>query len=344
MDERDVEQVLRAGLAGHAERADVTAPVAARARAAVAHRHRTRWGVVAAAAAVVLVIGGAAVLTRGGDDRAAEPPGVADSGTTVADPPAGWRTEYYGGVAVDVPAAWGYGGAPLPSQPLTVCAPGGPPGYVGRPIVQTDVCTYLRSGWQPTAPYVWLGAALAPGTEEWDNGYVQETVEVAGTTVTVGTADAHLRAQVLATVRPGDLCDATLDAVPSGHLDLSREGTGTPRPSTLCAYRRDASGELVLAYGRRIAGRALAESLEAVSTAPASEAKCDVDELVVLTGDFDDRYGGGPASQHQELMVAPDCGYVDIGGAPRKLTDAAVHPWADPGVRATLFYFIGPQG
>lgn len=343
MDDREVEQALRAGLADHADEADLTAPVIARARDAVARRRRTRWGAAGAAAAVVLVIGGVAVVTRGGDESGKEPPSVADSGTTDDGPAAGWRTEYYGGVAVDVPADWGYGGAPLPSGRFDVCAPGGPPGYVGRPIVQTDVCIYLRSGWQPTAPYVWLGGNVDPGTYEWDNGYVQETVEVAGTTVTVGSDDAGLRDRILASARAGDLCAATVAGVPAGHLQLTRDGLGRPGPTVLCAYRRQREGDFRLAYARALPGDALAAAVDAaVSTPTADTTGCSADEFVEISGTFVDPFGSG--EQRHRVVVVPGCHLVDLGDTRHRLTAAMIEPWVDRGVRSVLFYFIGPQG
>ena len=123
MDENELEQVLRAGLESRAVETDVTAPVADRARAEVSRRRRTRWGAIGAAAAVVLVVGGVAVATRGGSDDARRPPAVNQPSTTDGAPGshAGWRTEYWRGVAVDVPADWGYGGAPY-GRPVLACS------------------------------------------------------------------------------------------------------------------------------------------------------------------------------------------------------------------------------
>lgn len=344
MDDHEVEQILRTGLERRSAEADVTAPVVDRVRAAVAGRRRTRWSVGVAAAAVLVVVGGVAVATRGGD---AEQQPVVDQGTTTDAGPDRvdeWRTEYWGPVAVDVPADWGYGSAPGAADPMLVCAPGNAPGYVGRPIAITDVCVYLRSGWQPTDPYVWLGAAAEPGTYEWDNGYVQETVEVAGTTVTVGTDDPALRERILGTVRPGDLCEPLLDAPPSGRIELTREGMGTPRPGMLCAYRQEKTGGFRLSYGAAVKGETIAVSAEAALRATTFPQRgCVSQEFVVVSGAFDDPFGGGPASQRHVLVFMPGCDYVDIGTY-RRLTEAAVEPWANDGVRAVLSYFIGPQG
>ena len=112
-----------------------------------------------------------------GDDAEPQLPVADDSPTTDAPSPAAgeWRTEYWRGVAVDVPADWGYGGAPVESAgEIVACYPeamvgadggrvrqSGDQGWVGRPIVVTDVCAlypWLENSpeEEPAAPYVWL--------------------------------------------------------------------------------------------------------------------------------------------------------------------------------------------
>jgi hypothetical protein len=345
MDDRDVEQALRAGLGARADEADVTAPVAARTREVVARRWRTRWSVGGAAAAVVLVVGSVALLTRGDHESGQEPPSVADSGTTEVSPPAaGWRTEYYGGVAVDVPADWGYGGAPLPSARLDVCAPGGPPGYVGRPIVQTDMCTYLRSGWQPAAPYVWLGGNVEPGTYDWDNGYVQETVEVGGVTVTVGSDDAALREQVLASAGESDTrCDASFAGIPPAETGVLDSGDDGPPYAWVCVYRKaEGATRFTLSYATAVDPRDAERALAAEAAAPDQTSDCDYDPFefaVLLTG--------VPGDRDARTVYETGCGdgAAHLGSGPAKqMVDAGVRPWAAAGVRANMFYFIGPQG
>ncbi len=120
--------------------------------------------------------------------------------------PTDWRTEYWHDMQVDVPADWGYGGAPMDfgggdtvacyatamvtadGQRLKRDDPTMP--YVGRPIALTDVCQKYPfigpDAGPPDAPYVWLGAAVEPGTEDLGDGWVQETVEVNGSTADRG--------------------------------------------------------------------------------------------------------------------------------------------------------------
>lgn len=353
MDERELEQRLRDGLERRAGETDVSAPVVDRARVEVSRRRRSRSGIVGAAAAVVLVVGGVAVATRGGDDPAGDS-SVADDATTDAPPDdvTGWRTEYWGSLAIDVPPDWGYGGAPTSYDDLLVCAPGGEPGYVGRPVTTTDVCIYLRSGWQPEAPYVWLGANVELGTYEWDNGYVQETIEVAGTTVTVGSDDAGLRAEVLGSARAEHICSPTLDAMPQGRRENTIEGTGDFREGAVCGYRRpEQGGDYLLAYAAPLDEQTVEETWTALDGAPESDidVDCAVDEFVVVSSVFNDPYS---TDRHLWLrwdaVYRTDCGQVD---APTfgdhklvQVTDRLMEPWLDDGVRSTLNSFIGPHG
>ncbi len=115
--------------------------------------------------------------------------------------PDGWRTEQWHDLAVDVPAHWGYGAAPMRLVDDTnICGdlPDGP--YVGRPVHGPDMCWAGDRLPGASAPYVWLGADVEPGTVALGNGTVQETVEVAGTTLTVA-ADDPLRRRILASAR-----------------------------------------------------------------------------------------------------------------------------------------------
>ena len=122
---------------------------------------------------------------------------------------AGWRWESYGGVEVSVPADWGWGVAPtsMSFEPGEQYLCGGPGAlvdsegrhrgnpvetlpWVGRPNMASDLC--LRSSFPDAkASYVWLGAAIEPGTVDVGNGYTQETVDVAGTTLTVIHTPGH---------------------------------------------------------------------------------------------------------------------------------------------------------
>lgn len=383
MDEQELRATLRTSLERHAAEADVTAPVADRARGEVRRRRRTRWSVVGAAAAVALAVGGAAVATRG-DDPAQEPPtvdeGTADVTRTSID---GWRTEYWGGVAVDVPADWGYGGAPIAYEtdamaeatacyPESIVGPTGSPrdpgtrGWVGRPIALTDVCAgypWIEHSPQeePAHPYAWLGAAVEPGVVEYDNGFVQETIKVDGVTVTAGSTDATLRSRILATARGGEptRCQRSYPGVPravGGVLDSSDDG---PPYAWVCAYRVVESpsgaedGTFSLSYAAEVEPRDAEQALAAQVDAPDQQVDCDYEpfEFIVLaTGTPGDTF----ARTVYETGCAGGTVHFADGGA-KQMVAAGVEPWARNGIPAVVYgptggkgamidSFIGPQG
>jgi hypothetical protein len=244
----------------------------------------------------------------------AEPSGVPDSA---------WRTETWAGLSVDVPASWGYGAAPIRiGRSVSVC---GPVAGVGRPVLRSDVCAIYP--WLEGAPaqggdYVWLGADLEPGTVGYDDGLVQETVAVEGTTLTVASRHAGLRARILGSARPATACG---------------EAEPAPGEVEVCGYRRTVAGERVLGFAERAAADVVEAVVAAARHAPAAKADpgCGpgTGELVEL------RVSG------RSIILDLGCGTVDPGdGRLRLLTDEAVEPWASPMARATLTYLIGPQG
>ncbi|HYG92039.1 MAG TPA: hypothetical protein VD859_00520 [Nocardioides sp.] len=368
MDERELEARMRAGLERRAAGADVGAPVVDRVREEVGARRRTRWGVGAAAAAVLVVAGGIGVVTQQDSGGAGEPrPIMQETGRPDGAPEEGLRTEYWGAVAVDVPADWGYGGAPDESG--TACFPeaavgphgerlegGSGLGWVGRPVALTDVCALVPDAWEPSAPYVWLGTGLPFGKHAYDNGYVQETVILAGTSITVGSDDAGLRARILASARERWLCEPRVEGPQDGRVELTREGLGTPAPGTLCAYR-EVDGVFQVAYSTTVGAGATAETFEVLlagNDLPPGAARCAPSEFVVLGASFEDPFG--PTMLDHRAVFLTDCGGVDVGRGPLvRLTPDVVEPWAHNGIPAVVYgptggkgamidSFIGPQG
>ena len=381
-DRAELERLIRAGLERRATDVDTDVPFAARARAAARRRRGVRTGVTAVC--VVAVVAAAAVVVDRGPnvfDRIGGP--AAGSPTQGSEQPSAWRTEYWHDLQVKVPADWGYGGAPMrlggtesravacravatvsaSGEKLKQDDPAMP--YVGRPIAQTDVCDVYPwigpKALPPQASYVWLGATVEPGTVELGDGYIQQTVQVDGTTVTVATQDVGLRQQILesATGGGGETCPAQLD--PNGTLPESMDPTPTSELRlTVCVYRSSSPGESIqLAYATRLGSRAADAYLAALASAPpptdcpyasGSESEWAVLEItrsaeVKLQHVVHLNCLGGIATTADALTSPSTVG----------LTPELVEPWAVQGITAVLYgptggrgamldSFIGPQG
>ena len=203
----DLEEAFRAGLQRHAEDVDTTVDLLGPAQAAARGRRRRRWvasaaiGLAAAALVTAVVVQAPAAVRRSGpapawstrDRREPMPDRVAHRG--LARP--GGRGAGRLGVGDRARsrcrstsgrrccAAVRRDGA---GERDALVNPDRDEPWVGRPVMLSDDCLG-RPFPAPTAPYVWLGADLAPGTVDVGDGYVQETVEVDGTTLTVAARD-----------------------------------------------------------------------------------------------------------------------------------------------------------
>lgn len=345
MREDQVEAAVRESLERHAREADVDVPVAERARAAADRGPGAGRLLLAAAAVIAVVAGGVAIAQTGGDDSPAGP----KQPPTVADAPTDWRTEAWRGVEVKVPREYGWGGAPV--EGLLDCdsgparAPDGsrveltdPMPYVGRSVMLSDACSTIRRDRpEPPAPYVWLGAPLPPGEVRMGE-YVEETIELGGTTVTVATDDPELRAQILATAkaRPADAeCASELSAPPSEALPA--EGIGMSRSMQVCTYDND-EGKWRLASSMALGEEAANRFVRGFDRAP--DATCqpaDPHELAVIRIAGDDNFGSG---QLEQLWVARlgECSSITLVGEPvvKRLTRGNVEPWAVRSVPVTM--------
>lgn len=374
-DDSDLERLMREGLHRRAEDADTTAPLAEQAKRGARRRRVGRLVVGVAALAVAAVAVTGVVIDRsspGGDGT----PDVADDPTS--EPlPTEWRTEYWHDTQVEVPADWGWGGAPEPGYgdgPMacgavaTVSAQGVKLGradptlaYVGRPIAQTDLCTTYPdnnpAAGPPTSPYVWLGAAVEPGTVDLGDGYVQETVEVNGSTVTVASQDLALRDRILESATGGETCLSNLEAPPRVESMLT-EGMGKVRSGLLCVYRSEVSDHYDLVYSRNLTAR---EGQEFEDSAYAADESIGCarnslgSEYAVVTLTGDDPFGTQPVSQ--DYVVDTGCALIETSpGETHVLTEPNVRSWAGGGVAATMTgpsytavdwanpYFIGMLG
>ena len=166
------------------------------------------------------------------------------------------------------------------------------------------------------------------------NGFVQETVVVNDSTVTVGAREAGLRKQILATARGGETCMANLAQRPRATPGPTREGRGDLLSAEVCAYRRDGTADYWLSYAQVLDPADAEAAFAGAEDAEPSGTDCDDDpsEFVVLRATYED-----PAGEEELERVAVfemGCGgTADLGnGDVRVMTPAAVAPWSRNGI------------
>ena len=357
-DERELEEAFRASLQRHAEEIDVSVPVA---ELAVAANRRRRQGLVVmavAAVAVAAVAIGGAWIAGGSEDEDA--PRLADRSSDPGEVVTEWRTEYWHGMQVDVPADWGWGTTPVSSGEMEYLC-GGPGAmvladgrrivnadatkpWVGRPIRLSDACIGGDPLEKPAVPYVWLGADIAPGVVELPGAFIQETVEVEGTTLTVATRDEGVRRAIVESARASTTCAATLPEPPEVTSMLT-EGIRKVREARVCAYRGGGDA-FQLAYATMLGAKEAAATHEGVYAGQrsSSPAFCErSNEYVLITFTGDDPFGSEPVSQ--DVVIDPQC--QEVQGAPGSvapLSDEAMLPWSRNGLQVVLRSFIGTLG
>jgi hypothetical protein len=343
---RDLEDTLREELARIADEAEAGAPLAMRARAGRRRRVRHLVG-VAAVAAVIVVVGGAGVALRGSSTETT--PSVGTPSQPAGFAPNGYRLEVWQDIGVYVPVRWGWGGAPgACGVGPTVGADGHRlsasertdgvlPGYVGRPVGQVQRCPQGATQGSSTAlPYVWLGSKEAAGSVQLAGGFVQETRQVGGTTVTVGSADADLRETILSSAHRmvASPCAGWLSSPPSvGEQPSTQAGRFIPGSMTVCAYAPAAMSGYDLLYQ------------ETLATGPAKQLVDAVDKADPM-GEFScfGASGGEWALLHltsavgaRDYVVDLSCPSIaDPSGLQHQLTSDDVLPWAVDGVNAVL--------
>ncbi|GCD88362.1 hypothetical protein [Nocardioides sp. LS1] len=286
--------------------------------------------------------------------------GPDDRGIDGGASPGGVRTEYWRDAQVEVPADWGWGSAPE-SGPGGGADDGlfwcGEPGalvtstgtrlqeadptmpYVGRPLGQSDMCQGGIADATPRAPYVWIGVPLEPGRVDLGGGWVRETREVNGSTVTVATRDAALRERILDSARGSENCFSELDAMPAV------DGEDHQQPGTVCAYRTtERLDRFDLVYAAEFTGE---RAFDAAAGRAGEAAPCERpgQEFVVLTG-----------ADGSVRVVDTGCPRIEVApGDHRALTPATTEPWATGGLPVVLTgpflgdprlapWFVGVQG
>ena len=354
VDDAELDRLMRDGLERRAAGVDVTAPVARQASSAVRRRNRG-WLASGFAAASVAAIAVIATL----DGTPPEPSDDEPVGPVVVNPSGEWRTEYWADMRVDVPANWGYGDVPvLLNGDTGQCAAGASKaadgsslkidaeiaGYVGRPLPR-DSCVPAQGAVEKgvsVLPYVWLGVELPVGTVDRGSGFVQETVEVNGSALTVGTDDAALRERIIDSAGGGEMCLSEIEYSGEVMHDKADDGA-TPTSMSVCVYRSlDPEGRpaATLVYADQVGEDAVASYLRERALAPTPTDLCptiDYSEYdwVVLELVTDDG-----AVTDQDIVHLTPCPGIDV--APRHLsrleripvTPGLVQPWLDGGILA----------
>src|SRR4051795_9318828 len=173
----------------------------------------------AAVLAIVLLVGGVAFVAH----HSRTPAGVITYPSSEA--PQGWHYESYAGVQVQVPADWGWGGAPLRSDifhgkdSLGTCGSAqaavqsgdddssyisSATAFTGRPAIMSDLCmSWGSDGAMPQGDALWFASPLEVGQRSLGS-VVAETRAVGDQHVTVFSRHASLRRQVLGTAHVVD--------------------------------------------------------------------------------------------------------------------------------------------
>lgn len=346
-DDTRLEGAFRDGLQRRADDVDTAVDLLGPARAAVRGQRRRMWMTGAVGVAAAALVTAVVVQNTGGSDGP-DGPRVVDEG--LSEPlPTEWRTEAWHGLQVEVPADWGWASAPVgEGEDRMTC--GGSDGiepYVGRPVVASDMCMGTTAPVTPTAAYVWLGVAEPVGDEDLGGGYVQRTVEVAGTTLTVATTDPRLTQHIIDSAVPVEGCAASLPTPPIVDSMLT-EGLRDPSSAQVCAYRKDEGGSAYeLVYATVLARKDAATYHSQVYDGgfESSPDFCDnsLDEKVLITVTGDDPYGSSDVDQ--TTVVDPFC--REVSGSPgmvSPLSDKGMAAWSSNGAAVTLYGLIGPMG
>jgi len=273
---------------------------------------------------------------------------------TATDPPQNttmpmtlWRTEVWHDLAVDVPDDWGWGSAPIDIGLDGASLCGGPDPdadrpYVGRPIATSDACIAADQLGTPAVPHVWLGPPIEPGTVELGEGWVQDTIEAEGTTLTVTSDDARLRREILESARAVTDCVSSLDELPD-EQPMPTEGITTVESARLCAYRlEDDAWRLTYAESLgRAEGQRLKEAIFAGQQGHPDPCPGSRDAVIVTFTGFGPY---GDIGLELGALVDPSCHTTTTAGTTAPLPDRVLELWRETGLWAVLSELVGPMG
>ncbi len=286
-------------------------------------------------AALLLVL----LLGACGTEAAPEsPPSAAPTPSTTA----GWRTESWHRVQLEVPASWMLGFAPMrrPAGTALSCGVGPQPPeravrsapYVGRPVSGSDACRSGRpEGLDVPADVVWFGSPLPVGERAG-----ARTVAVGGTRVTVAAEDPAVRDHILRSVRPVDVDAHGCPARKHLNRGWPTEGFGEVLHFAVCAYD---GRDLVWSGQRGVAdAERFVRAVDHGSPPRSWPRQLQTGQSVVLRVTADDPYGKGDAVVDYEVRFDP--ARIEVAdGRVVALTPATVRPWASAGLR---LYCAGP--
>lgn len=298
----------------------------------------------AAVLAVVLLVGGVAFVAH----HSRTPAGVITYPS--AEAPQGWRYESYAGVQVQVPASWGWGGAPLRSDifhgkdSLGTCGSAqaavqsgdddasyvsSATAFTGRPAVMSDLCmSWGSDGAMPQGDALWFASPLEVGQRSVGR-VVAETRAVGDQHVTVFSSHASLRRQVL---RTAQFVDTDANGCPTHPVLRPAPGPAGQRPDSMsvCAYSQD-SGTAVLLWSGSVPRQAAQEYADTVRREPvATRAACPS----VPTGTWVALGLNGDGGTRWDLVDLACARIRATGDEQWPLTRATVRDWGGGGVAA----------
>jgi hypothetical protein len=255
----------------------------------------------------------------------------ASKATPAAQPD--WRWESYRTVQVQVPPDWGYG---VPGRAWCVGTTVGEnyrirPGAVGRPgPIFMIACPSEYPPVHRRESWLSLGSGKPTGQRTIDHGWVEETRQVDGVSVTVFTNDDTLRAAILGSARPIDGTDHY--GCPSDHPVTGKPGgyrpddgglppASTVRSISVCRYALDSAPPLL--SSSRLTGADARQVVADILAAPrkSPDTETDGNETIVLRVDTTD--GVREVVVHYSGMSV---GGFDDGTTKRDLTADALRP------------------
>ena len=341
MPDDDLEHMLTQSLRTMSEDADptTTGDLAERARGTTRTRRRNRRAVAVAVAAVIVApIVYVAVQNPTDNSRGTNAPAV--SGV-----PSDWRVESYGDVELRVPPSWGWAGVPtVDHDNLLFCGTGAfavpsgkpdPDGVEGVPYVgragfgMTDLCQLERDV-TASSPFVWFDSPLEPGSSTV-TGIPVETIEVAGTRVSVGDQDADRQAQILSTVEQSESSDGNgcVAAPPEDLKGSTIPATTEVNRVELCVYHQPEKGEPFFSFSSQVGHPRAQEIFDAIQRTTIPDGNgCPLilhrpSDLVQM------RFHTSDGVVIVNASISPSCsGY----NGSRPLTPENVRPWSTGGV------------